>query len=365
MKKILYVIPRLAEAGTEKHLLLLVKGLDARKFEVHVCCLFATKDKDFATPSGIKLICLNRRSIYDLRIIIDLINLIRREKYDVVHTYLFGFHYLGLLPAKLIGVPLKISSRREIAFWKKTHHCLLENFGNIFADRIIACSHAVADFSRKTEVFSRNKIIVIYNGICTQKFRNIEKSQEIMNEFGISTNNLVIGSVGNLSFVKNHLVLLEAMVLLIREFPYIKCILVGDGHLRREIESAVHRLGLKKNVLLVGRRQDIERILSVFDIFVLSSLSEGLPNALIEAMSCGVPVAASNCGGIPEIIKDGENGILFDPRSPQAIAEAISRLLKDSQLRNTFSVLGRALIERGFNLEKMVREYDLIYSSTK
>jgi len=155
MIKILYVIPRLAKAGTEKHLLSLAYGLDRAKFEVTICCLFVdTNYHELHTNSHkfeIKLICLHRKTIYDLRIIFDLFQLIRKERFAIVHTYLFGFHYLAGIPAKLAKVPVVISSRRQLATWKKRHHIILEKLGNRFSDKVIACSNAVRDFAIRQE----------------------------------------------------------------------------------------------------------------------------------------------------------------------------------------------------------------------
>lgn len=364
MAKILYVIPHLAKAGTEKHLLILASGLSRKNFDITVCCLFEKGDMfEGYDLSIVKFICLNRKHVYDLRIIFDLIRLIRKEKYDIVHSYLFGFHYLATIPAKTTGVRMVISSRRELATWKKRHHRFLENLGNLFTDKVITCSEAARDFSLKNENLSEDKITTIYNGINLNKFYPIEKNKEILNDFGLTAQDKIIGMVANFSAVKDHQALLKAVNEIKKRYSSIKCILAGGGSLRVSIAAEVDHLGLKNNVIFTGRRDDVERILSVMDVFVLSSLSEGMPNAALEAMACGLPVVATNVGGIPEVVEDGKSGMLVEPKDSMAIANTIIKLLEDEALRRNMGEYGREVVKRKFSLERMVKDYEVFYKN--
>lgn len=360
--KILYVISRLAKAGTEKHLLNLVSGLDKDKFEISVCCLF---EIGYALETlnriNCKVICLQRKNIYDLRILFDLYRLIKNNKYEIVHTYLFGFHYLANIPAKIAGVPLTISSRRELAKWKKFHHRCLENIGNLFTDRVIACSNAVKEFALKTENLSLHKVVVIYNGINVDEFLPSPKNNQILQEFGLGKASKIVGMVANFSLEKNHRAMLEAIVKVKEKFPLIKCLLVGDGPLKKEIEGRVGKLELKENVFFASQRDDINQILSVMDIFVLTSLCEGLPNAILEAMGCGLAVVATNVGGVPEVVEDGRSGILVEPTNHIQVAKAVIKLLENEDLRLSLGRRGREIIENRFNFKKMVQEYEDFY----
>jgi glycosyltransferase involved in cell wall biosynthesis len=399
--KILYVIPRLAKAGTEKHLLSLACGLDKTKFEVTICCLFVdTNDHEypslfFPLPSGkrvrvrgvnfisnchestrensskicvdlcqdIELLYLKRRSVYDLRIIFTLYKIIKRKKYDVVHTYLFGFHYLATIPARLAGVPLIISSRRELATWKKWHHRFLENLGNLFTDKVVACSNAAREFSLKTENLSPDKISVIYNGVDLEKFYPRPKDIKVLNELGLSERDKILGMVANFSAVKDHNTFLRAVSEVKKNYPDIKCLLIGDGPLREKLKFKVKSLGLENNIIFAGRRDDIPELLSIMDIFILTSLSEGLPNVILEAMASGLPVIATKVGGIPEVVENGKSGALVEPRDYPAIAGGIIRLLQDKYLRQEMGRRGRGIAEVKFSIERMVRDYENFYEN--
>ena len=361
--KILYAIPRLAKGGTEKHLLQLAEYIDKEKFDVTICCLFEPGDivKDI-NSSNFNLICLNRKNIYDLRILFDLYRLIRKERYDIVHSYLFAFHYLALIPSKIAGIPVTLSSRRELATWKKLHHILLENIGNLFVDKVVACSEAAKRFALQNENLKSNKIATLYNGIDLNKFSPRKKDSETINKLGFQDTDKVIGMVSNLSSVKDHKTLLNAIVEIKKAYPEIKCVLVGDGYMRGDLVRHVDRLKLNENVCFLGSREDIYKILSIMDIFVLTSLMEGLPNAVLEAMACGLPVVATKVGGIPEIIENGRNGILLEPKDHQSLALALITLIEDFSLRKEMGVIGRKIIEQKFSLERMVNDYERLYT---
>jgi glycosyltransferase involved in cell wall biosynthesis len=361
--KLLYVIPRLARAGTERHLIGLANNLDKEIFDVSVCCLFDLGKVDEADIKDIRVICLCRRNIYDLRIIIDLYKFIKKGKFDIVHAYLFGFHYLALIPARLAGVRVTLSSRRELATWKRFYHRLLENLGNLFADKVIACSNAAMRFSLETENISSDRIVTIYNGINLKNFSPGAKSELLLKEFGLSAYDMVIGMVSNFSGGKGHDILLKAICKVKEVFPRIKCLLVGGGRLRVDYEKMSKRLDLGQNLIFAGQRDDIPELLRLMEVFVFSSQIEGLPNAILEAMACGLPVVATDSGGTPEIVENGKNGILVNPHDYLGMAKATIRLLNDRNLRTNMGEAGRDSIEVKFSLDKMLKNYADLYRS--
>ncbi|MBI4707541.1 MAG: glycosyltransferase [Candidatus Omnitrophica bacterium] len=362
MKKILFVIPRLANAGTETHLLLLSKGLSERGFDVTICCLFEIGICDSVCKQfGFKIICLNKTSIYDLSILHSLYVLIKNNKYDVVHAYLFGFHYLALLPAKIAGVCLTVSSRRELATWKKLHHHLLENFGNMFVDKVVTCSEAVSTYVLRTEILSKSKILRIYNGIDLEKYSQRAKEKKGLCAFGLKETDLVIGNVANFSIEKNHEFLVEVIKEVKKHFPDIKCLLVGDGYLRRELEQQVDNLGLNKNVIFTGERNDVEHVLNLIDVFLFTSKTEGLPNAILEAMACALPVVAVDAGGISEVISSGKDGIVVNSFSVKYFSSNVIELLNDSNIRKQMGKTARQTIESKFSFNRMITDYEEFY----
>ena len=360
--KILYIIPNLEVAGAEQHLINLASNLDNRGFEVLICCIKKPgKLGERFKEVGGDIICLKRRSIYDLRIMLDIHRLIKRNGFDIVHTYLFGFHYLAGIPARLCGVPVVISSRREIAVWKKRHHRFLENLGNRFTDKVVSCSRAAREFAVGSENLPGEKILTIYNGVDLKKFFPRPPSACILEEFGLGKEDKIIGMVTKFASVKDPETLLKAVNEIRKTYPRIKCLLVGDGPLKESLKLKVESLKLGNNIIFPGKRNDITRILSIMDVFVLTSLIEGLPNTILEAMACGLPVVATNVGGIPEVVENGKSGILVEPRDYSSIADAVVNLLENANLRKEMGARGREIVERKFGLDRMIEDYENLY----
>lgn len=360
--RILYIIPNLEVAGAEQHLINLVSNLDKQRFEVLICCIKKPgRLGELFKERGGNVVCLERRSIYDLRIMTDIHRLIKRNGFDIIHTYLFGFHYLAGIPARLCGTPVVISSRREIAVWKKWHHRFLENLGNRFTNKVIACSEAAREFAVQSENLPEEKILTIYNGVDLEKFSPRPQSACILEEFGFGKEDKIIGMVTKFASVKDHKTLLKAVNEIRKIYPRIKCLLVGDGLLKESVELEVESLKLGNNIIFPGKRDDIARILSIMDVFMLTSLVEGLPNTILEAMACGLPVVATNVGGIPEVVKNGKSGILVEPRDYRAIADAVMRLLENVSLRKEMGRRGREIVERKFGLDRMIEDYENLY----
>lgn len=363
--KVLYIIPRLARAGTEKHLINLACGLAKTRFDVSVCCLFDIGDIDKEyNRFDFKLFCLCRRNVYDVRVAFDLYRLLKKERYDIVHTYLFGFHYLAGISAKISKIPVVISSRRSIENWKKRHHLILGKLRNIYSDKVIACSNAVRNFTIKQEKLHPSKIITIYNGTDINKFCPRSKEGRLLTKIHNNSSTLTIGTVANFSEIKDHYTLFKALEIIRREKTFdFKCFLIGSGLLRDRLKKWCKELKLEQHVVFLEKRDDIPELLSEIDVFVLTSKLEGLPNAILEAMACGVPVVSTNGGGVPEVVKHGKSGFLLKSEDSQGIANAIISLLKNDSLRQEMGRCGRRIIEQNFSLGRMIKDYEKFYES--
>ncbi len=358
--KILYVIPRLADAGTEKHLCMLAQGMQQEGIDVTVCSLF---EGNYDVPDGFTFVCLSRKYIYDVRILVDLYLLMVRSHFDVVHAYLFGFNYLAVVPAKIAGVKLIVTSRRELASWKKFHHRLLENIANIFTDKVIACSEAAKKFALETEKYVKGKVAVIYNGVDIRSYCSHFNNGRFIDEFGLNDGKFCIGMIANFSRNKDHSTVIDAFSELKSRKIVYKGILVGDGPCLADIRREVLRRGLEEDVIFTGVRKDIPAILSAMHICVLTSRQEGLPNSILEAMACEVPVVAARAGGIPEIIQDGINGILFPPGDVDALVDSMVSLLGNNTLASTLGLRGKETIVRKFSKERMMQDYLSFYKA--
>ena len=155
--------------------------------------------------------------------------------------------------------------------------------------------------------------------------------------------------------------MIDAAHLVVQEIPDARFVILGEGELREQLERQVREHHLEKHVLLPGFRTDVLGCLKGFDLFVMSSVTEGLGTSILDAMACGRPVVATTAGGIPEVVRDGENGILVPPRDHEAMAAAIVKLLKDDALRRRMGAAGLSLVNARFSSERMVQETLSVY----
>lgn len=216
--------------------------------------------------------------------------------------------------------------------------------------KIICVSEHDKRLALKFKVAPPEKLIVIHNGIDMNLFKDIEKKR-------IYDDKLVVTFIGRLAPQKNLFLLIDAA----EDINNAEFWIVGDGELREKIRKYIHKKNLESKVILYGERYDIPNILSQSDIFVLPSSWEGLPLTIIEAMMAGLPVVASNVGGVSELIDDGVTGFLIPPGDSVKFAEAIKKLIADENLRKKMGEVGREKAMREFNLEKMLSKTMEVY----
>lgn len=212
-------------------------------------------------------------------------------------------------------------------------------------------------FSR---IMHRNSIR-IPNAINTDRFKNIQINiMEKKKSFGIPPGSTLIGSVGRLADQKGYVYLLEAAAKLLMEKPELYFILIGDGPLAEEHKILAHTLGIDQNVIFTGGRTDIEELLACFDLFVSSSLWEGLPTVLLEAMAAGVPIIATDIPGTNELIENNYNGLLVEPYNPESLKSGIINLLNSQELRQQFSLNASATL-KDYEMPAIARKYEDLY----
>jgi glycosyltransferase involved in cell wall biosynthesis len=218
---------------------------------------------------------------------------------------------------------------------------------------------AVSDAVKRAliaEGVKEQRIYTINNAVDPKRFNDVPVNA-IRHELGIAENVFLIGSVANLYHVKDHNTLIKAVRELHNEGFYIHLVLAGDGPLRQELESFVNNNGLGSYVHFLGRRQDVERILKGLDAFVMGSHTEGLSNALLEAMAAGKPTVVTAVGGNVEVVVDGVNGMLVKPADVQGFVQAIKKLFLSKDLRSQMSEAGRKHIMKNYSISSMVNSY--------
>jgi glycosyltransferase involved in cell wall biosynthesis len=209
-----------------------------------------------------------------------------------------------------------------------------------------------------------DRIAIIYNGIDLGPYQYHDNHNTLKNELNIKDYVPLVGMVATMKFeIKGHRFFIEASKKVITKFPNVQFVLVGDGPLRKQFENMAEELGVKQNLHFLGKKHGIPHILSSLDISVLCSTSEGFSNVILESMAAGKPVVASNVGGSPEMVIDGQTGYLVPSADSDALAKAIMKLLNDPIKAKDMGVWGKRMVEEKFSIEKMVKSYEGIYQS--
>src|SRR5262249_8514040 len=207
---------------------------------------------------------------------------------------------------------------------------------------------------------------LVPNAIDTQQFTRRRSLRQAREHLGLDASHLVVGAVGRLAAEKGFDILIRATDLLLNAGLDVELWLIGDGDERSRLESLARELGHKHRILLLGHRLDVRELYEAMDVFALSSLREGLPNVLLEAMSLEVPVVATNVAGVPGLIKDGLNGLLIPPHSVEQLTQALARLLNDAALRDRLRQAGRQSIEARYSfagrMDRVRALYDQVLS---
>jgi len=368
-KRVLWLIKELNTGGAERLLSISLPYLDRDTFDYQIIYLFkSTRDlvPEFERQ-GIPVSCLDMKKAYDLRVILKLVHLFREREIDILHTHLPYTGIVGRLAAKLAGVKAIVS----------TEHGLMESYhpltrlGNALTlplnHATIAVSQATANSILRYTKIRPETIRVIYNAIDIGVIKSIQTDPELIKKsLGIDEHDLVVGNIANIRPVKGQKYLVEAARLVLEQRPEVRFVIVGKEKTRedlRRLEELAKHLGIRDRIIFTGFRKDALQIMSVFDVFVLSSLWEAFAIVILEAMALGKPVVSTNVGGIPEAIDEGVSGFLVPPRDPEQLALRILDILNDGALRNRMGQEGRKKVQDRFNIESMVKKVEQVYLS--
>ncbi|HBR15673.1 MAG TPA: hypothetical protein DD723_09095 [Candidatus Omnitrophica bacterium] len=356
--------------GAERKIYELAGLLDKEKYRVIIASLDCegTSSKDLVEKLGVELAVFRVKRIYGISGIcqgIHFLFFLRKEKVDILQTYHFSSDIWGTFFAKLAGVKIIISNRRDMGFWRKKAHVLVYRLINGWVDKIVVVADAVKAMVMKAEGVDASKIEVIYNGVQGLDQRPKTEDQRLKKEIGIEEHDVVVMHVANFKLVKGHTYLLQAVARLVSQFPSLKLVLIGEDEFSGALEREAEALMIRNHVLFLGKRNDVSWLLDGADVCVLPSLSEGMSNAILEYMLAGKPVVATRVGGNPEVVKDGETGILVEPKDVAGLAEALSALLKDGALRKRMGEAGRDRVDQVFSMEEMVARYERLYEELK
>lgn len=368
MQKILYIIRNMAVGGSETSLLAVLKKLDKREFQVDVLSIYEGGALQLELENiGVKTYVMRFKSFHDIASYFRLIRFIRRNKYDIIHTKLFHADIVGRICGRIAGTP-KIFSTIGNAHewevegtWKQKLKCAVFRLSSKANTRIFAVSKNIRSLLTRKVGIDEKSVEVMYNGVDLSEFDVRSNSMaEVRTQLGLPRDVHLVGAVGTLNQNKNHRLLIEAASRVLRERQDVFFVFVGRGD-QSQLRTLASTLGVLEHILFLGLRRDIRDILNALDIYVITSLSEGLSNSLIEAMAMSKPVIATSVGGNPEIINDPEVGILIPVNRPDLLAEHILDLLANPDKAMRYGENARKRVMQEFDLNLTVSRHEAFY----
>jgi len=371
---LLHIVNGFAIGGGELKLLELVKNLvekRADKYTVTVCSVGqgGTLQPEFERL-GIKVFVIEKKHKFDISQVFKVCRIIKQEQIDLVQTTLFYADVIGALAAKLTGVDAVISwdtvSHPPDSHETRLRHKLSYQLCMRFVKRIVAVSEGVKKYLIEDRKIASKKIVIIHYGIDLSLFksRNGFLDKRKRSELGLPDHKIVIGTVARLEIQKGHRYLIAAAPEIINKFSNVVFVFAGDGTLRQELETQVNELGLQENFRFLGFRKDVKELLFAFDVFVLPSLFEGLPNVILEAMASGRPIVATAVDGTPELIEHNETGLLVPPKSPHALQEQILNLLENEEKGSKLGRQAKEMAKQKFSFDQQFRKFEEVYDAT-
>lgn len=369
--KIAIVIDHLTTevAGTEGQVVKLIRGL-APQHEIHLIALRSTPWLD--SPAARSLPC--KVTVFDLRAVKTaafwlqlraLFAFIRELRPDVVHSFFPIANIIGVIAARRAGVPVILSSRRDYGYWMTPRYLAATRFANRFLTGIVTNSPSVKELTIRAEGFDGSRIQVIYNGVDVGRFAGLQRDHALKAQLGIPAHWKVITLVANYRPIKRHDLLIDALARLAPSHPDACLLFIGedsdDGAQARTM-ALVEQRGLRDRVFTAHAKGDIERYLSIADIGVNCSDSEGLSNAVVEYMCAGVPSVVTRGGGNVDLVRDGINGLSCAVGDAAGLAACLARFLDDEALRSRCAQESLSWVSEEMSLPAIVRRFEACYA---
>jgi glycosyltransferase involved in cell wall biosynthesis len=331
--RVLFVINQVAAwGGAERFAAGLATHMPRDRVEPWVCCTRNGDDEAVGSliDAGVRYICLGRQAKWDVHRLMPLLALVRRERFDVIHSHMFGSNVWASLVGRTCRVPVIIAHEHN---WSYSGDRLRMWLDGHMISRFVSCFVAVSEANRqrmiKLEGVPADRIKVIP----TAYVPHLGPSNgDIRGELGLPADAQVIGVAAVMRKEKALEVMLEAHARLLESNDDVHLVIAGDGPCRPALQSQIARLGIDANVHLLGRRSDVDQILKRVDVGALSSDWEGSPLFVFECKAARIPVVATAVGGVTELVETGRTGLLVPPRDPGALAEAIQQVLSDHAL---------------------------------
>ena len=365
--RLMHLIAPITYGGAERVVVSLVGNLDREKYEITVGM--------FMNPSrpadgflqdierlGCRVRVIELRKVFEWRQIQDLLGVLAEGQIQILHTHAYRSDILGLLAAKRLGIPIvtTVHGCWDPESVKMRFYAYCERISFRYFNRIIVVSEELRQ--RMVELgVPIDKLRKICNAIDTTRYSNHRSASTFRKEFGIENGTMLVGTIGRLSPEKGLGDFLRAAQQVLMHRAHVKFVIAGDGPEKKPLQEMAEGLGLEKHVIFCGHRQDVSQVYNALDIFVLSSLAEGLPIALLEAAFHAKPIIATSVGGIPEVVENNKTGILVPSHDPVQLGNRMLELLSDGGKAKTMGIAAKRRIETEFGCKSWIRAIEDVY----
>ena len=362
---VLHILQNSNIGGVQRQLLSLLKAYDKDLMNPTVCCFKAKGEIGRQMEkSGIEVVDfrIERHYRFSPGIIRRLYTLMKERNIHVVRAHKYSASLYGRIAAQLARVPVVITSvhgnyRKDLRFERKIANKILSRV----TDRIVAMSESIRTDIIKYDNTAPEKVLVIRNGVDTVLFSPLVTTGGLRQELALRTNETVIGFIGRLVPAKGLQHLIGAFESVRAEIGQVKLLIVGSGQLMEPLKMMAHEKGLSNDIMFLGERTDIPQLLGVMDIFVMPSIAEGLPNALLEAMAAARPVIVTCAGGMGEIIQDGVNGLVVPVGDAASLSGGLRKLVMDRSFARALGAAARQCIENKYSIRATARAWEDLY----
>ena len=361
--KVLFLFWHLNYGGAELGLLTTLSNIHRKRFRCLIVCIEKKGPIGVEIEKlGFEVIYLNHKArLFNLLPLVKIIRIIHKYGPDILHSSLFYANFYSRIATLLKRTPIIITEERSMYYEKRLYHIWIDRILSRLTDKIVVCSRSVLEFTKQQEKIPEEKFYLIYNAVDEKRFAVHKTKTELRNKYGFLNNEFIVGTVGSVIPKKGHLFLIKAAESFCYQIPHCKVLIIGDGDSKEQLKNMAVVKRLSPFFTFINATKDIPELMKIMDIFVLPSLQEGFPRVLVEAMYMGLPVIASSISGIPEIVLDGETGILVPPGDSEYICQNVLTLYRNRDLAQKMAARARQQIEAKFTSRDYTNKLEGLY----
>ena len=345
--------------GQERRIMSDLTGMISRGHQVFLVTRPHARIGEEARRAGIPVFHLALRGNLDLVSVIKLARLLRRKRIDVVNTHSGIDSWVGSLAAKLARTPVLVRTRHLHLPLKRNWH----NFVHYLPDRFLTCGETMREFLVRDHGFPSQEVVSIPTGIDFSTFSPQRSRPEVRQALGVAEDDFVVLMVGIVRAVKRHEIALRALHLLHGRLANVRLVVAGDGPMIEDMRRLAAQLGISGQIDFLGHRDDVADLMGAADCLLLTSRSEGIPQAVTQALGLGLPVVATAVGGVPELVKDGLTGLLVPAENVETVADALEHLARHPEIARELAHGGRAHAHAHYSLQAMLDRTEQEYLS--